>query len=730
MIVFGRPPGTFNDTSNLHHPRTPMNFLHLWALGIGAGALAIPVAVHFLTKPRPVTYPLATIRFLREIIEEKRSRSRLRDLIVLLLRMLAVGLLAMALARPWLSNSQAIEAVPDNATARVIVIDVSQSMSAKTTGTIAIAQAQTIALKYLEYSPNLQANVVLVGAKARPVFKSVSPNLAMVREAVKSAIPRCEKADVKSAMNLIGSMLSESTVAKTELILISDFQRSNWSNLYLDSIPTATKIQLESVAPDASSNIAITGFRLSGRAIVDSEVILEFDVANYSDKDAEIRAIVDLGDVKTAVRGRVNAQSASTLTASMKFTQPQWVTGWIELQDNNDSIPADDSRPIAFRIEQPPKVVVITKSTNKKEVKSAFFLRQALEVIAGTARSNDQTNLQSGRIQFVDPDNANLDNWNDADIYLIHQCGAIDRSVIDLISSRVRRGKGLLYIASELVDAVNLDMFATAMGSGYQPPVQLVPPDNDLKRKDLFVREVRIRQPPFEIFGEQANTAMQTVRIGGGLASRSLDTGLRDQVLAELSDSSALLFLTSCDAGTVAVLNADLDESNWCSQPSFFPVFNELINAAFSNRNTTPESFGGEPLIRQLSSNIPETTNLVAEAADKRSAPADSFGQWEWNAAQNSFLWAWPDPVGPGIYELLNKRETAFATAISAPAVESDPKTLAAEVLQGRLAGSRTIAFRDAKSADQKSDQWWNWLIVACILGLASEIVTLRWFSA
>ena len=187
-----------------------MNFLHLWALGIGAGALAIPVAVHFLTKPRPVTYPLATIRFLREVIEEKRARSHLRDLIVLLLRMLAIGLLAMTLARPWLSNSQAIEAIPDNATARVIVIDVSQSMSAKSAVTTPIAQAQSIALKYLEYSPNLQANVVLVGAKARPVFRSVSPNLAIVREAVRSAIPRCERVDLKFAMNLIGSMLAES----------------------------------------------------------------------------------------------------------------------------------------------------------------------------------------------------------------------------------------------------------------------------------------------------------------------------------------------------------------------------------------------------------------------------------------------------------------------------------------------------------------------------------------
>ena len=713
-----------------------MNFLHLWALGIGAGALAIPVAVHFLTKPRPVTHPLATIRFLREIIEEKKSRSRLRDLIVLLLRMLAVGLLAMALARPWLSNSQAIEAIPDDATARVIVIDVSQSMSAKTIGTSAIALAQATALKYLEYSPNLQANVVLVGAKARPVFKSVSPNLAIVREAVRSAIPRCEKVDVKSAMNLIGAMLTESKATKSELIVISDFQRSNWSNLFLDSIPKNTKIQLESVAPpEPLNNVAITGFRLSGRAIVDSDVILEFDVANYSDQDADIRANIDLNDMQQAVTGKVNAQSVGTLTASMKFAQPQWVSGWIELEGNSDAIVADDSRPIAFRIERPPKVVVLTKSSPKTEANSVFFLRQALEIIAGPATLSDKTDTNAyARTQTIDPNNTGVDAiaeiLSDADIFLINHCGALDLSIVDTISLRVRRGKGLLYIASELVDAVNLDLFATAMGSGYQPPVQLVPPDNDTKRKNLFVRDIRSRQPPFDIFGEQAIAAMQTTRIGGGLATRTLETGLRDQVVAELSDSSSLLFLTSCDAGTVAVLNADLDESNWCSQPSFFPVFNELINATFSNRNSSPESFGGEPLIRQLSNGIPESANLSAETADKRSAEAESFGNWEWNAGQNNFIWAWPDPVGPGVYQLINKREPAIATAISTPAAESDPKTLNADMLQGRLAGTRTIAFRDANTANEKSDQWWNWLIVACILGLASEIITLRWFSA
>jgi hypothetical protein len=51
-------------------------------------------------------------------------------------------------------------------------------------------------------------------------------------------------------------------------------------------------------------------------------------------------------------------------------------------------------------------------------------------------------------------------------------------------------------------------------------------------------------------------------------------------------------------------------------------------------------------------------------------------------------------------------------------------------VLQGRLAGSRDVGFRDQSDSNQPEDQMWTWLIVACVLGLAGEIVVLRWFHS
>ena len=50
--------------------------LNPWAIYVGLAAAALPVAIHFLTRPRPTRYPLSTLRFLREDPWERLSRLR------------------------------------------------------------------------------------------------------------------------------------------------------------------------------------------------------------------------------------------------------------------------------------------------------------------------------------------------------------------------------------------------------------------------------------------------------------------------------------------------------------------------------------------------------------------------------------------------------------------------------------------------------------------------------
>src|SRR5271163_4144001 len=110
-----------------------MDLLNPWAIGLGAAAIAAPIVIHLLTKPRPRRLPLSTIRFVRDAVRQRRARYRLRDLIILLLRAAAVCLLAWAFARPLIGARPLQAAAPGNAV-RIVILDRSLSMAAVSGG--------------------------------------------------------------------------------------------------------------------------------------------------------------------------------------------------------------------------------------------------------------------------------------------------------------------------------------------------------------------------------------------------------------------------------------------------------------------------------------------------------------------------------------------------------------------------------------------------------------------
>src|SRR5436190_4688502 len=72
----------------------------LWALT----ALAIPVVIHLFNFRRYKTVYFSNVKFLREVKEETTSRSRLKHLLVLASRLLAIAFLIMAFAQPYIPN--------------------------------------------------------------------------------------------------------------------------------------------------------------------------------------------------------------------------------------------------------------------------------------------------------------------------------------------------------------------------------------------------------------------------------------------------------------------------------------------------------------------------------------------------------------------------------------------------------------------------------------------------
>lgn len=712
-----------------------MELTHLWPLAIGTLAIGTPIAVHLLTKPKPILLPFSTVRFLNEIIQQKRARSRLRDWLILLLRTLCIALLVLALTRPLLQSPPSVPLAASSDARRVIVLDVSQSMSAGSGGVTSWSQATASALQYLESSPGMEAAVIFAGAKAHSVFDRFSPNLTALREAVNQARPKAERCEPRVALEKAAAMLGQSNGGTPELVIISDFQRSNWGTLGLDLIPSDTQVQFHSVAGASTDNVAIQAIRFASEPVVGQMVLLEVEVANHSDHERAVRCRVDLGPVQRTLEAKLQAQSTRTLTDSITFNSVGWLAGWGKLEGNLDGLPSDDERPIAVRVLPPTRVMLISRQNAQEIPSSSFYLQQALSVALSSndeSESDPSSNPVVPRVTRLNPlrdPNAKtqLRDTHDCDVYVLDHPGQLGDEPLKSLASQVKRGKGLLYVTSELVDAVNLKKLGEILGSEFQPPVEFVPDQSAASRKELFIRQVKSREAPFSGFGTN-NVAelLKPVRIYGGLPTRTTAEGLRDQVLAELSDTSALLYVTGVGAGQIAVLNGDLGQSNWPVQPTFLPVISELTHALLSQRNQGLATHAGETLVASLPVTITDSSQLQPRTVEGP-APADAdFGSWEWVASQSAVVWNWREPPGAGIYSLDLQNSAAWMIATSAPSIESDLSALDKSTLTERMNGTRMVGYASVQSEDQDSTDLWKWLIVGCLLGLISEIAALR----
>ncbi len=704
-----------------------MTFLHFWAIGIGSAAIAAPIAIHFLTKPRPKSMPLSTLRFLKQVLQQRRARSRFRDFLVLLLRTLAIALLSMALARPFFEDKAAIDPSVPGAVSRVILMDVSLSMDTSVAGASVWNRAQAAALRYVEYSSGLQAEIIFVGARPRSVFGRLSSNLEALRESIRQTSVRSERADVRAAIEQASRTLQTKGNVPSELIVISDFQRSNWGSLFLDEIPESTKIQLESVAMNDTDNIGITAVRTASRPVAGRPFHLEIDVANHTDRTAEVRCNAELNAQKFQLTGSILSRTTGTITKQIAMPEPGWCRGWVSLDSNLDVLSGDDERPVAFEINAPPRVCLITRQLPSQVPSSSFYLNQVMSIAIGGAESSDKA---FAAITRSSTNSLTATTLPTADLFVVDHPGTINNDVLQTLAQRVRRGKSLLWVASSLADGVAIEQLTPMLGSGFQPPVQFAAPRDGEIRKDLFIASTRGREPPFAIFGDSSSSVLGTVRIGGGLDSRTTREGLQDQLLAQLSDSSALLYVTPCDAGQVAVLNMDLENSNWYREQSFVPVISELMQLLLSTHTASNESFCGEPIVRVLPNTLTDESTVDVRNSDIRSPVSENYGKWEWSETQSALIWTWPDPVGAGVYEIRNAGQTIATVATCSPAIESDLATLEKSTLQGRISGTRPIGFRTADDEDNNDDSLWNWLIVACILGMLSELSALRWFRS
>ena len=244
-----------------------MTFLNPLLLFAGL-AVSLPILAHLLNRHRVQHTPWAAMQFLNRNVRVHSRQLRLRDLLLLCLRCLALMLLVLAIARPAWHDGMA-SWIPGEPRAGVVIgLDASFSMDhggdEASRFRRALDQIEVISEHMLPGDP---VSLILLGGEDKVVIR----NMAFDRERFRDILQKAKAAPVELDLDRVPVRLKELAedmeAHQKEVYFISDVQASDWrqsSASFLEALANlrnSADVFLVPV-PGDSANLAVTDLDL------------------------------------------------------------------------------------------------------------------------------------------------------------------------------------------------------------------------------------------------------------------------------------------------------------------------------------------------------------------------------------------------------------------------------------------------------------------------------------
>ena len=304
-------------------------------------AAAVPVVIHLVNRRRHKTVQWAAMKFLLSATRQYRGEKKLRHIAILTCRALGITALAIAAARPVVSEiigwgSGSIGTV-------VLILDRSASMEIKNVSNQSLRES---ALEKISATIKNLGNprLMLVDSASGELQEIASPELL---PSLSSTAPTDTTADIPALLVRAIAFLSDVT-GSSEIWIASDLQSSNWLpsddrwntiRSTIAALPNAPTIRILSMTDAHGSNAAI---RITESRRVGNELLLDVEIQNDSaNTDAPASLTTHLNGSNTSE----NLAITNTLARFQKrITLPNSAStghGWLSL--TADANPRDNT---------------------------------------------------------------------------------------------------------------------------------------------------------------------------------------------------------------------------------------------------------------------------------------------------------------------------------------------------------------------------------------------------
>lgn len=649
-------------------------FLNLTMLAGLAGAL-VPLILHFLARARCRDVEWGAMMFLSGMDPRHAQHARLRQWTLLGLRMLLVGLLAIALARPVLRSRWTALGMQNRVSA-VILLDCSYSMALEEAGRTRFDKAREAALQILSsLRRGDEVSLVLMGDPAgAPAPSPPSSDLQAVARTIADLRILPGAADVARGLERAREVLDQPTFNRREIYIVTDRQAVTWAALQGNSGTdfrkwlnaegsTVTRLYVLPVGGEESDNVAIESVDLVESVAVRNQLAeVEVRLRNHSTRpqalielslwsvgpNDPVRPIGDFGrQLKTTT---VTVGADATATVRLPVTLDQVGSHVIRARIKSPGLELDNTFSRAIDVIDPVRVLIVSGDERGPEPRrESFFLRLALAPYAASQRQQPQTqpaqqpapkrdaNLVS--VLAADRFTATTD-LSRYDVIVLANVPQFAQDQARALEQRVYEGGGLIVCPGSLARVDNYNAMLYREGQGILPArlENALPPDGSrattLLGMDLEHPVFRFRRGTDPLPGAVVGRYFPAI-------PRPADA----RKLATLASGDPFLIEGPRGRGTVILVTTPLD-ADWNTlplYPFYLPFAQSLVRyactASLSPRNVPV----GEQIVIPFDETVDESRIELTRDGERISATP--------LPAQNQQL-RFTETNRPGIYRL------------------------------------------------------------------------------
>lgn len=691
-------------------------------------AVSVPIIVHLFNFRRFKKVYFSDVRFLKEVKLQTQNRNRIKHLLILLCRILAVSFLVFAFAQPFIPINN------KNATAGIrvlsIYVDNSFSMENVSKNGMLLDESKKIAREIaLAHSQTDQFQLLTNDFEGRHQrLLSREEFLTLLDEVKISPAVRT----ISEITNRQTDILSKAETKNKKAFLVSDFQQSV-TDIEKIKDDSSIKTTLLPVTANQENNLFVDSCWFDSPVYqLNQAENLNVRIKNLSDNNLEnipVKLFLN-GRQKTPASFSILANESKELRLSLVVKEPGIQQGRIEITDY--PVTYDDKFYFSFKVAKNIPVTIISAvslpspGTTEQNAKVGSEARgpgvRALQTLFGKDSLFILTSADEGKIDYVVLPSQQM--------IVLSGLKIISSGLSQELNRFVQNGGSLVVFPSAETDTVSYRTFLSSMGANYYSKV-----DTANTKVDRVNLESDIFSDVFDK-PETGRTENLDLPLVHSRFAQTRSNQTSEEALLRTKNGETFFSKYTFKKGKVytSAVPLDTEWSNLTKHAIFVPLMYKIA------MNSQPK----EELFYTVGRNnsIKAMQKITGESVFKIRGEQSSTGFEMIPESRvvdlEHTIFVHDQMKNAGSYGLFSGNEQVSGLAFNYDRKESDLKMFSAEELTSicEKAGLSNFSLIDAKDkyiskvlADiGEGKKLWKWCILFALLFLSAETALLRLF--